>query len=192
MRRTEWLIELERELTRLEVVGRSEILRDYEEHFSAAMDAGKAEEDVSAKLGDPKAVARAHQAESLVTQARRPDGKPADMSSILKATFRLLLLTPFTFLMLAGPFAIVSLLLLVGWSVTLACGGASIAAVAVGLFALPFLLVSFWGAGAFLFGAVAVIGFTALVAMTMWILTKWTLQLFISYMRWNVDFVLEK
>lgn len=192
MRRTEWLIQLEQELTRLGVVGRKEIIEDYEEHFAVATDAGKSEEEVAEKLGDPRAAAKAHMAEGLVTQATRPDGKPADMATILKATFRLLVLTPFTFLMLIGPFAIVAAMLLAGWGVSVAFGGVSLGAIAVGMFSFPFLLVNVWGAGAFFFGALACIGATAVWAMTMFVITKWTLQVFVSYLRWNVNFVLEK
>ena len=192
MKRTEWLITLEQELTRLGVARAKEILADYEEHFAAAVDAGKAEEDVAAKLGDPKAAARAHMAEGLVTQVTGHEFKAGDMPSILRATLRLLVLTPFTFLMLVGPFAIVALFLVIGWAITMMFGGFSIGAIIGGMFAFPFMLVSFWGAGAIFFGAAAFVGLTALIAMTMWVLTKWTLTLFVSYLRWNIDFVLEK
>lgn len=192
MKRSEWLTELERELARHGLARTKEILADYEEHFAAAVDSGKTEEDVAAKLGEPKAVAKAHLAESLVTKVGSSELKAGDVPSIVSASLRLLVLTPFTFLMMIGPGAMVALFMIVGWSLVLLFGGLSVAALFAGLFAFPLMAVSFWGAGALVFGVMAFVGGTLLAAMTMWILTKWTLTAFVSFLRWNVDFVLEK
>lgn len=192
MTRTEWLITLETELTRLGVPAPREIVSDYEEHFAAGAESKKTDEEIAAKLGDPKAVARAHQAESLVDKAAAPQNRPADLGHVWKASLRLLLLTPFTFLMLIGPFFFLSVFLVGGWGLAFLFGGLGAAGLAIASLGVPLLLVDFWSAGAFIFGTLAFAGAAALGLMTMWVVTKIILQAFVSYLRWNVNFVLEK
>ena len=200
MKRTEWLIKLEQELIRLKVPQPREIVADYEEHFAAAMEARKSEEDTAAKLGDPKTVAGAHSAEYLMAGASPTVPLPPaaaipfkpDLGNMLRASLRLLVLTPFNFLMLVGPFLIFCLFLIVGWTIAGAMTGASAGAILLGVISLPFMVLNFWLVSGLFFGAMAFIGFTVLTVMTMSLLTKWILQIFASYLRWNVDFVLEK
>lgn len=192
MRRTEWLIQFEQELTRLRVPSPREIVADYEEHFANAMGGGKPEDEVAAKLGDPVAAARAHQAESLLTKAVQDPARGPDPATVLRATFRLLVLTPFNFIMLIGPFLLAAVFLVVGWSLCLAVGAVCIAAFTVTFATLPFLFINFWGPFAAAFGSFALVGCTLFGVLTMVLISQTVLKLFVSYMRWNVDFVLEK
>jgi uncharacterized membrane protein len=195
MKRTEWLIKLEQELTRLGVIGPREVVADYEEHFSIGASQGKSEEDIAAKLGDPAAIARAHHAENLVTKVTAPAGSPnatPEMADILRATFRLLLLTPFNFIMLICPFLIIATFLFTGWLLSAVFSAVSVVLLVVAALCFPFLLVNFWSAGAVLFGALGFVCMTGITLMTMYVATKWIINLFVSYLRWNVNFVLEK
>lgn len=194
MKRSEWLVKLEQEMSRLGVPNGREIVADYEEHFSVAMEAGKSEEEVCEKLGDPLTVAKAHQLEKLVTVSM-PAGSPngtMDMSGILRAALRVLILTPLNFFLMIGPFVVIATLLVTGWIVAVVFGLLSLAASVLALIGVPFLVVNFWSAGALVFGSLAFIGFTVIGVMTMWVLTKVLMTFFVSYLRWNVNFVLEK
>lgn len=190
MSKREWLQKLENEMSRIGVFHFREITRDYEEHFNVGVSQGKTETEIAAKLGDPLAVARAHHAETLVTKVQSSSG--TGLMGALSAALRLLILTPFNFFMLIGPFLITIAFLVTGWVTCLVSGAVSVAAVVVTIVALSFLFMNFWGTGAFIFGSLGFIGATILGLMLMWLITRWIVDLFISYLKWNVNFVLEK
>ncbi|MBX2987581.1 MAG: DUF1700 domain-containing protein [Bdellovibrionaceae bacterium] len=191
MTRTEWLIKLERELTRLGVPAPREIVADYEEHFAIAAGAGKKEEETAAKLGDPVSVARAHQAERLVSQVATP-GEAPKMRDVASATWRLLVLTPFNFFMLIGPFLLLAICLFTGWMLCLTFGGVSLAILTLAATSVPLLAVNFWGTGALILAALGFVSLTVFGIMTMLLISKGALSFFVSYLKWNVDFVLAK
>lgn len=194
MKRSEWLVKLEQEMSRLGIERVREAVADYEEHFAIAMDAGKSEEEICEKLGDPVTVAKAHQVDRMVTSAL-PAGKaagPMDMQGILRATLRVLILTPLNFFLLIGPFIVIASLLFTGWILAVVFGLLSLGATVLALISVPFLVIEFWSAGSMLFGSLAFVGFTVLGIMTLWVLTRVLLTWFVSYLQWNVNFVLEK
>lgn len=191
MKRTEWLMRLENELDRMKVSNPKEIFADYEEHFTIGASQGKTEEEIATKLGDPQAAARAHQAETLVTKAAGGEKGP-QVKNVFNATMRVLMLTPFNFFMLIGPFLAVAIFLFSGWMVCVAFAGVSAALIGVSFLSLPFLVSYFAAVGAVIFAALAFCGITILSVLTMILITQWILTLFVSYMRWNVDFVLQK
>lgn len=189
MTKKEWLQKLETEMTRIGVLNRSAILADYQEHFEMGQQEGLREEDLTAKLGDPRTIAKAHLAESLITRA---EASGSGTTSSMGAAFRVLVLTPFNFLMIFGPFLITAVFLLTGWFLCFVFGVMSLVALVLTGLALPFLFFNFWGAGAFLFASLGFTGFTVLGFMTMALLTKLLIRLFVSYVKWNINFVLEK
>lgn len=191
MNRRNWIDLLHENLRKEGLHDTAEILADYEEHFNAAIARGKSEEDIAAKLGDPALVARAHQAEALVT--RSPvTGRDPDMGAVMKATLRMLVLTPFNFLMLIGPFLIFAVFLVTGWSMVLAFAGVSLVALLGVILAIPALLMNFWFGGAIFFGSLGVISMTVFGVLTMYLITRWVISVFVSYLQWNVNFVIGK
>lgn len=190
MNKTEWLRELRQELDRLGIAHGREILADYEEHFSVAAERGQSEDVVTGKLGSPLAVARAHRAEALVTKIEQGSGW--DFSNAIGAALRLLVLTPFNFFMLVGPFLVLSVLLVFGWFLCLLGTALSVGALGVSAVALPFLIVNFWAAGAFFFAALTFAGLTVLSVLLMFLFSKVTIRIFVSYLRWNIDFVIDR
>lgn len=57
MKKKEFLDELEKILEKNNCSDKEEILKDFEEHFTVAMEEGKSEEEVAKVLGDPKDIA---------------------------------------------------------------------------------------------------------------------------------------
>lgn len=68
MNKKVFLEQLEQALSKISAEERGEILRDYEEHFFSAQQAGKSEEETAQALGDPQTIARAYYSESLVNK----------------------------------------------------------------------------------------------------------------------------
>lgn len=190
MNRLEWMRNLREELDAAGVPKSSEIVADYEEHFAVAAERGEHEQNVILRLGPPAAVARAHHAEAMITKVEA--GSEWDFSNALGAALRLLVLTPFNFFMLIGPFLILCILLVVGWMLCLVGGALSVGAIALALFSLPFLIFSFWGTGAVFFGALAFVGLTVLSVLAMFWISKALVRVFVSYLRWNIDFVIDR
>lgn len=191
MTRREWIDQLHEKLRSQGLHDTAEILADYEEHFIAGVGTGKTEADIAAKLGDPDLVARAHKAEALVTKSPLT-GRDPDMGNVLRATLRMLVLTPFNFLMLIGPFLIFAVFLLTGWSVIAGFVALSLGALVGIMLAFPAAMASLWLGGAIFFASVGFICLTIFGIMTMFVLTRWMISIFISYLQWNVNFVIGK
>ena len=81
MTKYNFLNELERRLAKLPEEDRKEIIRDYEEHFEFALEAGKSEEAVIASLGSPEKIAKEVAADYHVELARETN----NISSIVRA-----------------------------------------------------------------------------------------------------------
>lgn len=171
------------------------VVADFERRFQAAAARGLSEEEAAQSFGDPAAVAATWLADHLVTStttATSTGRKVVNVSSVLRATLRALLLTPLNFVLLLGPFLIFTVILIVGWTFATIVGGFSFLVLLLSTLAIPFMFFNFWAAGAVLFGALTLAGFALLVVLTLWIFTRFLFQIFIAYLRWNVDFVMER
>lgn len=188
MKRQEYLDKLELELRRQNIAKLQEVLADYNEHFEMGLAKGKSEEEIVDKLGDPVTIAKAYQAENLISQMQESPVQD-QFGYFVKAVLRILILTPFNFFMMIGPFLVTLCMLIAGWATALSLGGTGIG-LAFGLFALiPIAALGFWSGGALLFGSLTVVGLSLLGLIVMFFVTKWILQLFVRYLQWNVNFV---
>lgn len=185
MNRADFLAELARSLSGVPGDERREILADYEEHFRMGLADGKTEEEISASLGQPAAIARAYRADYLVEQA----STAKSAGNILRAVLAVVSLSFFNLVVVLGPF-----LGLVGTLVGLwAAGvGVTLGGVAVLLAALvsPFIRllppVAATGAlGAALIG----LGLTSLGTLScigLYFLTTWFYKLTVRYLKFNL------
>jgi uncharacterized membrane protein len=179
---------LELELRRQNIAKLQEVLADYNEHFEMGLAKGKSEEEIVDKLGDPVTIAKAYQAENLISQMQESPVQD-QFGYFVKAVLRILILTPFNFFMMIGPFLVTLCMLIAGWATALSLGGTGIG-LAFGLFALiPIAALGFWSGGALLFSSLTVVGLSLLGLIVMFFVTKWILQLFVRYLQWNVNFV---
>jgi uncharacterized membrane protein len=100
MKKNEYIEKLEKQISDLPESSRKEIISDYEEHFSAGIEAGKTEEEIANKLGDPESIAREIKTYSLIRKAE-VEKTP---SNLLRAVVATLGLSFFNLVFIVGPF----------------------------------------------------------------------------------------
>ncbi len=188
MKQQDYMDKLELELRRLNIGKLQDVLSDYREHFSAALAKGKSEEEICEKLGEPGLVAKAYQAENLMSQMQEAAGQD-QVGYFIRAVLRIIILTPFNFFMMIGPFLVTVVMLIVGWALTVSLGGSGVGISLALLAAVPLTAIGFWSGGAILFASLTVLGLSAIGLFIMIFVTKIILHLFIRYLYWNVSFV---
>jgi uncharacterized membrane protein len=190
MTQQEFLNSLQQALEKYGVDKVSDILGDYREHFTHGLSIGKTEEEIAAKLGNPLNIAKAYETDSLIAKVRDPDSN-FQWETAFRVIGRLILLAPFNLVVIFIPGAIVFSFVVAGWSVatglTAACFGIFAVAGKVGLLGF-----SSWTSIAVGSASMAVLGAGVLFAIVMFLLTKWILLALISYLQWNLKFVMEK
>jgi uncharacterized membrane protein len=136
MKKNEYIEKLEKQISDLTESSRKEIISDYEEHFSAGIEAGKSEEEIANKLGDPESIAREIKTYSLIRKAE-VEKTP---SNLLRAVVATLGLSFFNLVFIVGPFLgilgvlfglVVSAITFIGVGVALT--GATITFIGVGV-----------------------------------------------------------
>lgn len=100
MNREQFLSQLRRSLGRSAEADKREILADYEEHFKVGVAEGRSEEDIAKALGNPSAIGKAFQIESLADNTRT-GWKVAD---VFRAVFASISLGFFNIIVVLGPF----------------------------------------------------------------------------------------
>ncbi len=79
MNKEEYLKKLSKQIKKMSVDEKKDLLLDYEEHFRIGMEKGRTEEEISKALGDPKNVAKQIKADYMVQKA---EDKPSPTSII--------------------------------------------------------------------------------------------------------------
>lgn len=191
MTKVGYITELQMRISRLPAKDRAEILADYEEHFAMGRAAGKTDEEISASLGTPKSVAKSILMHTLVTEAETSNSIVDRASVVMRILFMVLILAPFNFLFLIGPALALFITNVVGWALPIAFTGATFGlagfALHVGLEEVGVLsklsLASM---------AVGTVGLCVLAGMIMFLVTRVSLMVLISYFKWNVRFITSK
>lgn len=190
MNQQEFLKALQSELEKVGAQNTQEILSDYKEHFSAGLEAGKTEEEISAKLGQPALIAKAYEAERLISTAKTSSGKEQFMLA-LKVLGRLAVIAPLNFILLLVPGSIVFSLVVAGWTVLVALAAVCFAIFGIAIGGGVFALGAWFAVGA-VSGMLASTGFVILAGMILFVITRFVILTLIKYLQWNVNFVLEK
>lgn len=192
----QFMRELEHNLQTLSEAERNDILRDYEEMLLDAVRSGKTEAEAIAALGDPKQIAKALAAESLVDRisnaqpSTETKGRPIEQAKdIGRALFAVAALAPFNLIFVFGPFMAVVGCLLAGWAVSLALLAASVGFLGATFIESVSSGISFWAglSGFLLSGGGAFLCLSGVMLMTWFtvIFGKITVQ----YLRWNIRLV---
>jgi uncharacterized membrane protein len=168
----------------------SEILIDYQEHFNEGLRNGKTEEVISAKLGYPTAIAKAYQAESMIREVQKEE-ETFQWSLAFQIIGRFILIAPLNFFILFIPGVILFSLMMAAWGVTFAVGGTAVAILAMTFKASIFSLGWWAGAGVLSVGF-ATMGLAFLLILIGFLISKHILLALISYLQWNLKFVLDK
>lgn len=69
MNKTQFMNALENSLSSFSTQDKNEIIYDYEEHFSVAIESGKSEDEVCRELGDPDTIAKQYKISSTIDRA---------------------------------------------------------------------------------------------------------------------------
>jgi uncharacterized membrane protein len=190
MTQKEFLDSLKAELEKNAVANIPDILNDYREHFTHALEGGKSEETISAKLGSPVVIAKAYQTEVMISQVKN-SGNQFQWGTAFQVLVRLIVIAPFNFFVLFIPGLILFTFLTVGWSMVFASGCVA-AGIFGALFKLSIDLFSFWVVIAIGSASFATFGAAFLGGLIMFTISKFILLAVINYLQWNLKFILEK
>lgn len=189
MTKYEFLKELKAELEKNQVRDVSDILADYEEHFNHGQTKGKTEQDIATSLGSPYTIAQAYQTERMIEDIRKPE-TGFRFGLALSIIIRLLILAPFNFIVLFIPGIIILSLLFAGWSVAVAFGSAALGV----LWFMPSLTSissTIWMIMAGVFTIIGLLGLSIIGLSVMFFITRYIVLGLISYLQWNLKFVME-
>lgn len=190
MTKQEFMNFLKYELEKNQIKNINEIIADYEEHFAHALAQNKSEEEICKNLGSPESIAKAYQTESLITELKNPE-TPFSFKSGLSVLGRLILLAPFNFFLFFIPGSFLLACITAGWVMGFVLAALSLAAFTTGFNADLIQLSAWYGIGAFS-ASMTLLGSTILCGLVMFVITKSVLLMVISYLQWNLKFILEK
>ncbi len=190
MKRQEFIESLKVHLEKNRVQNISEILADYEEHFSHGLASGKTEEEVTSALGQPESIARAYETEKMIESIQSPQ-QSFNWGLAFKVVLRLLILAPFNFFVLLIPGVVIGSLILAAWALAVAIFSVGFAAFAI-LPEIAKFTETLWALAAASFAGLGLMGLGVVSAILMLMLSRGVLMMLISYLQWNVKFVTEK
>jgi len=119
MNKQEYIHQLSARLSSLTANERAEILRDVEEHFREAMQAGRSEEAVVKQLGDPKAFADMMTAERKIKRIDSANTLGKKLWAVVGAAIAIVVLTPFNLIFVFLPLLLATLFIISGWPIVL-------------------------------------------------------------------------
>ncbi len=188
MKKEEFLVELKRGLGRLPEAEKKEILGDYEEHYRMGVAAGRREEEVSSRLGNPRVLGKSFLIESMLEEGRA-GGRPA---SVLRAVFASLGLGFFNLIVVLVPFIAFVAVIAGLWACAAALALSGIAAL-IGLAFQPIFPQLIFTAGLstpfIVFASIGASALGALSLLGMWYLTRWFLFSVAKYVQFNLRII---
>lgn len=189
MKRQDYINELKQQLKGLPQSEIEDIVRDQEELISDALAAGRTEESILKSLGEPGELARALKAEVIIEQASEEKKLGRQLRGAFGAVGALLLLAPFNLIFVLGPFMVLLGMLFSGWMVATALGGVAVFLVGGYLSELITIGASIWVHLSLVFSLIAGVGISILAILAMYYITRGMMQLTLSYLKWNLNFV---
>ncbi len=189
MNKQEFLNSLKENLERYQIKNIQDILADYEEHFVHGLNKGKREDEISESLGTPSTIAKAYQTESMINEIKNPQNK-FRLSLALNIVIRLLVIAPLNFFVLFIPGILLFAFLVTGWSISAAIASGSLAILSA-LPSIATLPANAWTWIAGLCASFGLMGLGVLGGMIMFLISKTILIMLISYLQWNLKFVME-
>lgn len=189
MGKVDYINDLRRSLKNVPESELSEILADYEEHFANGRSAGKTESEIIAALGPAKTVAQGYLMNTLIKEVNVAPSTIERSGLLMQMMLIFLVLAPFNFLVLVGPFLVLVALLFAGWAIPITIAGVSIAALVTILVTTSLHVIGMLQGFSLFFMFLGIIGTSALSAMIMILLSRGMIQLVSSYIRWNYNII---
>ncbi|MBX9837400.1 DUF1700 domain-containing protein [Silvanigrella sp.] len=115
MNKTIFLQKLKNSLSFMSDAEKEEILRDYEEHFYAAKESGKTEQEVIQSLGDPCIIAKSFSSEKIIHKINSNTFVPKKLLPALQSYFLVTGVGFFNLVFFGIPYFIVSIFGLFIW-----------------------------------------------------------------------------
>lgn len=189
MTRSEYLNALRAHLSPLPAEEVADILRDQEEYIRDAVSAGRAEGDVIAGLGDPKAFANSLTAGRKIEQASSSPSLKMKISGTWSAVVAILALAPLNLIFVLGPFLVLLAILAGAWAAAAAAFLGSIFTLGLFFVQMLFLPAGFWVHLSTFFFLLGTIGLTLLTLFAMYKITFWFVRGLLAYLKWNLNFI---
>lgn len=185
MTQREFIDGMSRHLKRLTEEEKREILADYQEHFALGKEAGKTEEEIAVKLGDPRSLAKQYRAGTMVRRAEERHSVTNVLNVILAALalgmFNLIFVLPL-FLAILG--VLVGLL---AASAGVALGGATAAILSIVALFVPGWSVPVLYAGIGFFAGIALAALGVLMGVGCFYVIKYAGIGLVKYVKFNID-----
>ncbi len=169
-----------------------EILADYQEHFDAGKSAGKSDADIITGLGPAKTVAQGYLMNNLIKEVSSSPSTIRRSSALVSMMLLFLVLAPFNFLVIVGPFLILACFLFAGWCIPITMTGVAIFAFASVLITGSTSVIGSLQGFSLFFMFLGTIGISALIAMVMILLSRGMIQLVSGYIRWNYKIIVAR
>lgn len=190
MTQKEFLNSLSEELQKHGVEKVSDILADYQEHFTHGLQNGQSEEQISEKLGNPVALAKAFETEGMIAKVKS-SGADFQWETAFRVIGRLIVLAPFNLFFLLIPGILIFAFVVAGWSIVAGLSSVAIAIIGVA-FKIGFVGFSIWVFLALASVSLGVLGLCLIAVLLMFAITKQIVIALINYLQWNLKFALEK
>lgn len=189
MTKFEFLTELKNELHKLPKAEVDEIIRDQDEYITAAVSHGRTETQVVASLGNPKVFAQNLVAETHIESARSSESFSDKIANVTRATFAVIALAPLNLIFVLGPFLGLCGILVAGWVCAGAVFGTSMLGLLVFFKELIYIKVGMWAHLSTLFFTIGMAGLGTICFFLVVAVTKAFLNLSLSYLKWNLQFI---
>lgn len=188
MNKTEFINILSSELNRLSIADSADILYDYEEHFNIGLENGKSEDEIVESLGDPQAIAKQFNVDSMVKQA----SEASSVGNITRAVFATAGLGLFNLIFILGPYlGLVGVLIgLFASAFALTLSGVCLLLVTIAAPLAPqFVNLSGVDPTAIVFFSVGLTCLGMLFFMGVITLSKWFFKLTLEYLKMNMKII---
>ena len=179
MTKYNFLNELERRLVKLPEEDKKEVMRDYEEHFEFALEAGKSDEEIIAALGSPEKIAKEVAADYHVELARETN----NVSNAVRAVLSVAGLGFFNLVFVLGPAIAVG-----GVIFAFTVSGAALAVSPVLLLVFSAVRLQSFTWFDFFMSLVAS-GIGIFISIAAYYMTKWAIGLTTRYLAFNLRVV---
>jgi uncharacterized membrane protein len=189
MTKLEFLKELKKNLEHLPQNEIDDILRDQEEFFYNAIQAGRTEEQAAASLGDPKTFALNLSLVSKIQAAKESPSVKTQLKITWDAVLAVLALAPLNLIFVLGPFLLVAVLTLSGWIVAASLFVAAVVVFLSFLVKSLFVNAGIWAVLSALCLSAGSIGICLLAIIAMVFITRVLLLGSMAYLRWNINFI---
>jgi uncharacterized membrane protein len=201
MTKQQFLAELARELQRIPESERRDILRDYEEYFIDAAQAGRSDTEVITTLGNPTQIAQ----QLIADRHVKPVTHPSTLWSKLKYAVALVCLITVNVVILLGPLLAVATAAIYVWGFSIALAVAPIVYLSVLRFDMPIydslsiyalmqaipmplhlqgILLRVGGFASLVIGGIGI-----LICITLFYFTRWCIRLIKKYLDANVTLI---